>query len=242
MLKKHLAGLLAAACIAAPAFAHDEHEHGDAAVAQAIIKEIQSNDSAYIAAHNAAFFQELSKGQHPRATVVTCSDSRVHTNMLDNTPEGDLFMVRNIGNQLATSKGSVEYGVNHLASSLLIVIGHSSCGAIKAASGDYSALEPDIKKELDTISIGKGVASIDGVKANVNNQVAAAMKEFADKVKSGQLLVVGAVYDFADDMKQGAGKLNIINVNGDTDAAKIATALSAKPVAVAANEHAHAHH
>jgi len=241
MLKKHLAGLLAAACIATPAFAHDEHEHGEAAVAQAIIKEIQSDDSAYIAAHNAAFFKELSKGQHPRATVVTCSDSRVHTNMLDRTPEGDLFMVRNIGNQLATSRGSVEYGVNHLASSLLIVIGHSSCGAIKAASGDYSALEPDIKKELDTISIGKGVASIDGVKANVNNQVAAALKEFADKVKSGHLIVVGAVYDFANDMKQGAGKLNIINVNGYTDAARISSALTPTRLA-AATQGGHGEH
>ncbi len=242
MFKKHLAGLLAAACIAAPAFAN-EHEHGDAAVAQAIIKEIQANDSGYVAAHNAAFFQELSKGQHPRATVVTCADSRVHTNMLDSTPEGDLFMVRNIGNQLATSKGSVEYGVNHLASSLLIIIGHSSCGAIKAASGDYAALEPDIKKELDTISIAKNGANIDGVKTNVNNQVAAALKEYGDKVKAGQLLVVGAVYDFADDMKQGAGKLNIINVNGDTDAAKISAALTATTkVAAAGHEHAHAHH
>ena len=242
MLKKISAGLLAA-CIAAPALAN-EHEHGDAAVAQAIIKEIQSDDSAYVAAHDSAFFQELSKGQHPRATVVTCSDSRVHTNMLDRTPEGDLFMVRNIGNQLATAKGSVQYGVNHLASSLLIFIGHSSCGAIKAASGDYSSVEPDIRKELDSISIAKGSANIDGVKTNVNNQVAAALKEFGDKVAEGQLLVVGAVYDFADDMKQGAGKLNIINVNGATDAAKIAAALS--PTKVAAAEHGkhggHAHH
>jgi carbonic anhydrase len=244
IFKKFSAALLAAACIAAPASANDEHEHGDAAVAQTIIREIQANDSAYITAHNAAFFQELAKGQHPRATVVTCSDSRVHTNMLDRTPEGDLFMVRNIGNQLATSKGSVEYGVNHLASSLLIIIGHSGCGAIKAASGDYAAIEPDIKKELDTISITKGGANIEGVKTNVNNQVAAALKEFADKVEGGQLLVVGAVYDFADDMKQGAGKLNIINVNGATDAARIAAALS--PTKVAAAEHAnhggHAHH
>ena len=37
------------------------------------------------------------------------------------------------------------------------------------------------------------------------------MQKFADKVQSGQLLVVGAVYDFSDDMKQGAGKLNLIN-------------------------------
>ncbi|MDO8313102.1 MAG: carbonic anhydrase [Sideroxyarcus sp.] len=242
MLKKHLVAALATFFVAAPAFA-DEHAHGDAAVAQAIIKEIQADDSAYITAHNAAFFHELSKGQHPRATVVTCSDSRVHTNMLDKTPEGDLFMVRNIGNQMATAKGSVQYGVNHLASSLLIIIGHSSCGAIKAAGGDYSSIEPDIKKELDTISITKGGANIDGVKTNVNNQVVAALDEFADKVKAGQLLVVGAVYDFADDMKQGAGKLNIINVNGETDAAKIKTTLTAKVAAAGHGDHeGHAHH
>ena len=218
MFKKQFIALLAAVFFALPVFA--EEHGGDVAVAQAYIKEIQAEEKAYVAAHNSAFFQELAKGQHPRATVVTCSDSRVQTNMLDKTPEGDLFMVRNIGNQLSTAKGSVQYGVNHLGSSLLLFIGHSSCGAIKAASGDYSALEPDIKRELDTININKGVANIDGVKTNVNNQVAAALKEFADKVKKGELLVVGAVYDFADDMKQGAGNLNITNMNGETDPAK----------------------
>jgi len=232
-MKKQFAFVLAAACLAAPAFAADTHghEHGDAAVAQAFIKEIQAENTAYAGAHKAAFFQEISKGQKPRATVVTCSDSRVHTNMLDKTPEGDLFMVRDIGNQMSTALGSVQYGVNHLNSSLLLIIGHSSCGAIKAASGDYASLEPAIKKELDTITIGKGVANIDGVKTNVNNQVAAATKEFAEKVKAGHLLVIGAVYDFADDMKQGAGKLNVINVNGETDAAKVKAALSGKPAA-----------
>ena len=218
MFRKQFTAMLAAVFFTLPVFA--EEHGGDVAVAQAYIKEIQADDKAYVAAHNAAFFQELAKGQHPRATVVTCSDSRVHTNMLDKTPEGDLFMVRNIGNQLSTAKGSVQYGVNHLGSSLLLFIGHSSCGAIKAASGDYSALEPDIKRELDTININKGVANIDGVKTNVNNQVAAALTEFSDKVKKGELLVVGAVYDFADDMKQGAGNLNITNMNGETDPAK----------------------
>ncbi|MFA5824333.1 MAG: carbonic anhydrase [Gallionellaceae bacterium] len=236
MFKKLSAALLAASFVATPAFANDHGEHGDAAVAQTFIKEIQADQAGYAGIKGATFFQELSKGQKPRATVVTCSDSRVHTNMLDKTPEGDLFMVRNIGNQMATSLGSVEYGVNHLNSSLLLIIGHSSCGAIKAASSDYSSLEPAIKKELDTI--GKVTGNIDGVKANVNNQVAAATKEFADKVKAGHLVIIGAVYDFADDMKQGAGKLNVINVNGETDTAKIAAALSAKPAA-AKNEHAH---
>ena len=223
MFKKQFAALLAAAAFAIPMAAHasGSHAHGDAAVAQAFIKEIQADQTAYAAAKGTAFFKELAKGQTPRATVVTCSDSRVHTNMLDKTPEGDLFMIRNIGNQLATAKGSVQYGVNHLASSLLIFIGHSSCGAIKAAGGDYSTLEEPIKKELDTISITKGSANIDGVKTNVNNQVAAALKEWDAQVKAGQLLVVGAVYDFSDDMKQGAGKLNIININGETDPAKL---------------------
>jgi carbonic anhydrase len=219
MFQKQFIALLGAIFFALPVFA--EEHGGDVAVAQAYIKEIQADEKAYVAAHNSAFFQELAKGQHPRATVVTCSDSRVQTNMLDKTPEGDLFMVRNIGNQLSTAKGSVQYGVNHLGSPLLLFIGHSSCGAIKAASGGYSALESDIKRELDTININKGIANIDGVKTNVNNQVAAALQEFSGKVKKGELLVVGAVYDFADDMKQGAGNLNIINMNGETDPAKI---------------------
>lgn len=232
MFKKQLVALLAGAVFAAPVMAQaGEHRGGDAAVAQAYIKEIQADSKSYIAAHDAKFFKALSEGQHPRATVVTCSDSRVHTNMLDRTPEGDLFMIRNIGNQLATAKGSVQYGVNHLGSSLLLFIGHSSCGAIKAAGGDYSTLEEPIRKELDTINITKGNANIDGVKTNVNNQVAAALKEWADKVKNGELLVVGAVYDFTDDMKKGAGKLNIINMNGETDPAKLrnTSTVAAKP-------------
>lgn len=236
MLKKKLVGLLAAAFIAAPVFANEEG-HGDAAVAQAFIKEIQATEMAYAKEHGATFFQELAKGQHPRATVVTCSDSRVHTNMLDKTPEGDLFMVRDIGNQIATAPGSVQYGVNHLNSSLLLIIGHSKCGAIKAASGDFSSLEAPIQKELATI--GKVTGDIDGVKLNVNNQVAKAMELFGDKVKEGHLLIVGGVYDFANDMKQGDGSLNIINVNGVTDTAKLQALLNKKMEAAA--EH-HEHH
>lgn len=205
--------MLAAAFIAKSAFCI-EHEYGDDAVAHAYLNEMLDQANNYSAAKGAAFFQELSKGQYPRATVVTCSDSRVHSNILDETPEGDMFMVRNIGNQLVNSKGSVQYGVNHLGSSLLLFIGHSRCGAITAASGDTSALESDVKKELDSLNIAKGGSNIEGVKTNVHNQVVAAMQEWAHQVQEGRLMVVGAVYDFADDMKQGQGKLNVINING----------------------------
>ena len=238
MFKQKIASLLVAVTIFAP-IAASAHEHGEAAVARAFIKDIQQVESSYVAVHGATFFQELSRGQHPRATVVACSDSRVHTNMLDTRPEGDLFMIRDIGNQIATAKGSVEYGINHLGSSLLLILGHSRCGAIVAASGDYSSLESAIKKELDTIKIAKGGANIDGVQTNVNNQVAAAMEEYADAVKEGHLLIIGAVYDFADDMKQGAGKLNVINVNGKTDSKQIKLQLEPQDITNEMNHISH---
>lgn len=238
MFKKQFAVALASVCLSASAFALDPHGHGDyQSQVSAFVNHLSADNASYIAAHNPAFFAELAKGQHPKATVVTCSDSRVHTTAIDKTPEDELFMVRDIGNQMSTAEGSVEYGVHHLHTPVLLFIGHSRCGAINAAGGDYSKESVAIKRELDTISISKGAANIDGVKTNVNNQVAAASKKFADEVKGGHLTVIGAVFDFADDMKQGAGKLNIININGETDPAKLHN--TPAPTIKSENEHSH---
>lgn len=186
------------------------------------INTLKSENISYYTAHKIEFFAALAKGQSPTATVVTCSDSRVQTNMLDHNPEGKLFMVRNIGNQLSTAEGSVEYGVHHLHTPILLFIGHSRCGAIAAVSGNYSKESPAIKRELDTLTIAKDLTNMAGVRANVNNQVAAAMLKFDEELKDGKLTVMGAVMDFADDLHQGAGKLNLINVNGETDLLKLA--------------------
>jgi carbonic anhydrase len=181
---------------------------------------LQDNDE-FVKSHTPDYFQPFTEGQHPRATVVTCSDSRVHTHALDKTPDGDLFMVRNIGNQLHTAEGSIEYGVHHLHTPLLIFVGHSACGAIKAASGDYRKESRPIRRELSTIMIPKGIENMDGVKKNVNNQVVAALKKFRHEVHGGTLTVVGAIYDFRDDLGQGQGRLVLINVNGSSDTDKI---------------------
>jgi len=135
-------------------------------------------------------------------------------------------MIRNIGNQVRSTMGSVQYGINHLASPVLLIIGHSNCGAISAASSDYSSLEKDIQKELRTINISKGIKNINGVIKNVNNQVEIASTEFNNKLSNDEILIVGAVYDFANDMKQGPGKLNIININGKTNPVEIKQILS----------------
>src|SRR5688572_4328071 len=75
----------------------------------------------------------VAKGQNPFATVLTCSDSRVPVELLFDQGLGDTFVVRVAGNVSDTDEvGSIEYGVGHLNTPLLVVMGHTSCGAVKA--------------------------------------------------------------------------------------------------------------
>ena len=203
----------------AAALSDKQQASGDA---KEILREIVQSNRGFMQKNKPAHFAHFADGQHPRATVITCSDSRVHSHALDATPDGDLFIVRNIGNQISTAEGSVVYGVHHLHTPLLLIVGHVACGAIAAAAGDYSKETASIQRELDTIQIPKGDASLSSVKLNVNNQVRQAMSMFEEPVISGRLTVIGAVYDFKNELHQGLGKLNIINVNGETNAAKIA--------------------
>lgn len=220
--------LIALLALSRPACALDAHGQEAAvdqsAVIVAFLNNLKADNSVYMGTHKIEFFAALSKGQTPVATVVTCSDSRVQANMFDRSPEGELFTVRNIGNQMATAEGSVEYGVHHLHTPVLLFIGHSRCGAIAAVSGNYSKESVAIRRELDTITISKDLNNIDGVKANVHNQVTGARLKFAEEIGAGQLVVIGAVMDFADDLHQGAGKLHLININGETDPAKLENA------------------
>ncbi|MFA5082174.1 MAG: carbonic anhydrase [Hydrogenophilaceae bacterium] len=190
--------------------------------AKDMLRNIVQDNSAFIRTHKPTYFAPFMDGQHPRATVITCSDSRVHSHALDASPDGDLFMIRNIGNQIATAEGSVEYGVHHLHTPLLLIVGHSACGAIKAAAGDYTQESGPIRNELDTIQIPKGDPGMNSVRLNVNNQVRRAMAKWEEEVVVGKLTVVGAVYDFRNELKQGQGRLVVINVNGETDPARLA--------------------
>ena len=198
---------------------NDKHGNEEA---KAILKNVVQDNQNFVRTHKPVHFSAFQNTQHPRATVITCSDSRVHTHALDASPDGDLFMIRNIGNQISTAEGSVEYGVHHLHTPLLLIVGHVACGAIKAASGDYSKESGPIRGELDTIQIPKGDSSLFSVKLNVSNQVRYAMNKFENQVLSGELTIVGAVYDFKNEMGKGQGKLNIMNVNGETDPARLA--------------------
>jgi len=80
---------------------------------------------------------ENQNGQHPFAVVLTCSDSRVSPEILFDQGIGDLFIIRNAGNLISDiDMGSIEYAVEHLHTKLIVVLGHTDCGAIKAYVGD----------------------------------------------------------------------------------------------------------
>jgi carbonic anhydrase len=88
-------------------------------------------------------------GQHPFAVVVTCSDSRVAPEILFDQGIGDLFVIRNAGNLISDiDMGSIEYAVEHLHTKLIVVLGHTECGAIKAYVGDKNN---DYKKHRNHI-------------------------------------------------------------------------------------------
>lgn len=98
--------------------------------------------------------RELKKGQHPFAIVVSCSDSRVPTELVFDQGLGNIFSIRTAGNIMGDYElGSIEYAVEHLNCKLIIVMGHKDCGAIKAfinAKGHY-AHSDHIKKIIEYI-------------------------------------------------------------------------------------------
>lgn len=204
-------------------FAWEAAKDEPLALTRQFMADVLTDNQEYME-HGDKFFAAFADKQTPRATVLTCADSRVHTTAWDVTPENDDFVIRNIGNQVENAAGSVEYGIEHLRTPLLLVIGHTGCGAVKAAMGDISKLSAPIQKELEHIHLPKAApgktpesAWAEAVIANVNNQVETALKHFGRDVQGGQLTVVGAVYDFRNDLLQGAGKLTVVNVNGNSE-------------------------
>jgi carbonic anhydrase len=172
-------------------------------------------------------FKPFLDAESPRATVLTCADSRVQSAAWDDNPENDAYTVRNLGNQLSTSLGSVQYGVDSLNTPVLLIIGHTGCDAVKAALGKdkgKGAIADEIAHiELPGLKRSKDFDTTwnNAVLSNVNAQVGQAVSQFSNHVQSGDLTVVGAVYDFRNDLENGSGRLSIVNVNGNVEKARI---------------------
>ncbi|WP_031479151.1 carbonic anhydrase [Streptomyces bicolor] len=151
--------------------------------------------------------QSLTSGQHPFALVLGCIDSRVPPELVFDQGLGDLMTVRSAGEVLDEAVlGSVAYGVLELDIPLVVVLGHQSCGAVKAAvevDETGERLPAHIQYIADRIAPNidhskEGTARVDStIDANVRAVHAhlAAEPDLAAKVASGKLAIVGARYE-----------------------------------------------
>jgi carbonic anhydrase len=149
--------------------------------------------------------EKLTKSQHPFAIVLGCADSRVPPEIVFDQGLGDLFVVRVAGNVIDDhSLGSIEYAVDHLAVRVILVLGHQSCGAVKAAKETIAAKgeAPAHIQSLVTAIRPAVEATVHGdlettVKANVKDVVQALRSStpvLKPKVDSSELRVLGAYY------------------------------------------------
>ncbi len=147
----------------------------------------------------------LGSGQAPFAAVLACADSRVPPEVLFDQGLGDLFVVRVAGNILNDQLlGSLEYAAAHLNTPLIVVLGHTNCGAIGAVAqgaeleGHIASLIPAIQPAVDKVRDQEGDLT-DNAAREVARMTAIQMQEsqpiMADLVKTGKLKIVPAFYD-----------------------------------------------
>jgi len=141
------------------------------------------------------------QGQCPYAMIITCSDSRVIPESIFSAGLGDLFVIRVAGNVIDDHQlGSIEYAAEHLGSRLVVVLGHTYCGAVDAAINHDP--EGYIKFITDEIKIAIGEETDDFKACCLNVQHSIEMIESSLSIhemeEHEQLKVIGAVYHIED--------------------------------------------
>ena len=169
-----------------------------------------------------ALIQITKEKQHPFASTLSCSDSRAPVELLFDQALGDIFSVRLAGS-IASDKGigSLEFACKYLDRKLIVVMGHTSCGAVKAACDDFkdghigeiiNLIKPSIRHEKTVtdpaLRNSKNPDFVEKICAlNVNYQIETIIRcsdIIDDMLQSKQIGIVGAIYDV------GTGKVNFM--------------------------------
>ncbi len=148
---------------------------------------------------------ETASGQRPFAAILSCADSRVPPEILFDQGIGDLFVVRAAGHVLdAAGLGSLEYAASHLGVPLVVVLGHTRCGAVEAVlaggetCGSARFVVEAIRPSVERARLLGGDIRRDAVRENVAaavSLVSSCEPVIAALVAAGSTAVVGAVYD-----------------------------------------------
>lgn len=172
------------------------------------LKELMDGNRRFVSGHTTAHEHDLTilkrhleEKQEPYAAVLSCADSRVPVEIVFDQTIGHLFVTRVAGNLITPEIiGSLEYGVAVLGTKVILVLGHSNCGAVKAAvagksvPGQISSLYPHLQPAVDQA----GHDSKAVTKANAQIQaklLSQSSTVVAEKIKEGQLKVVAGYYD-----------------------------------------------
>ena len=154
----------------------------------------------------------LTAGQKPTAIVFGCADSRVAAELLLDQGLGDVFVVRTAGQAIDSAVlGSIEYAVTVLNVPLIVVLGHDSCGAVKAT---LSALDDGVvpggyvrdvvERVIPSILLGRrdGLTRVDEFEARHVSETAAQLRSrstaVAERLDAGTLAIAGVTYQLAD--------------------------------------------
>ncbi|WP_036157418.1 carbonic anhydrase family protein [Maribacter forsetii] len=158
---------------------------------------------------------DTSEGQFPFATILSCIDSRVSAELVFDQGLGDIFSVRIAGNFVNEDiLGSMEFGCKLAGTKLIVVLGHTSCGAIKGACdharlGNLTALINKIEPAVDAVKEpadeslrnSKNLDFVDEVSAkNVEmtiDNIRTQSPVLAEMESNGEVMIVGAMYDIA---------------------------------------------
>jgi carbonic anhydrase len=183
----------------------------------AVLKRLQDGNDRYMkgtSKHERFDFarrvETAANGQRPYSTVLGCSDSRVPTEVVFDQGFAEVFVVRVAGNVCDTTElASIEYGTQYLGTSLVVVLGHSKCGAVEGAvsgkelDGSLPKLMEMIRPAVDNAKHdhpeAQGDALVDAaVDANVFHSMEVLLRNskiIRSRIAGGQLKVVGAVRD-----------------------------------------------
>jgi len=158
-----------------------------------------------------SLIENTKNSQHPFASILSCSDSRAPVELIFDQAIGDIFSVRLAGNIASEDAiGSLEFGIKYLKSKLLVVLGHTSCGAVKACCDNFkdahitqviSSITPCLDQE-NTVSSDRTSANSEFVQKisdlNVKHQIEHILSKsdiINDLYKNNDISIIGAMYD-----------------------------------------------
>lgn len=210
--------LVLSLCCSLLAFAGDHPKTANAASAGELWQDLAAGNARFAAGkpnvrNLTAERAKLTKGQSPKVGVLACADSRVAPELLFDKTLGELFVVRAAGNSAdALALGSLEYAVEHLGTTMIVVMGHQSCGAVKAACSGDKMPSANLDAVVQPIQASCSVATGKGKEKDIEPVTRAHVH-----VSAGDLLARSAILK----KRVEQGKLAIVEAYYSLDSGKI---------------------